>query len=130
MNLTVGMAAEAKITVTEADTALTHGSGTLPVLATPRMTALMEQAAWQAIAPGLDEGQGSVGVSLTITHDAPTPVGMAVTARAEVTAVNGRKVAFAVEAFDARGRIGGGTHERFVIGEEKFLAKCYAKLEG
>ncbi|HIS52910.1 MAG TPA: thioesterase family protein [Candidatus Onthomonas avicola] len=130
MNVTVGMAAEARITVTEADTAAALGSGTAPVLATPRMTALMEQAAWQAIAPGLDGGQSSVGVALSITHDAPTPVGMEVRARAEVTAVNGRKISFSVQAFDARGPIGQGVHDRVVIGEDKFVAKCYAKLEG
>ena len=130
MNITVGMAAEAGMTVTEADTAAALGSGTALVLATPRMTALMEQAAWQAIAPGLDGGQSSVGVALSITHDAPTPVGMEVRARAEVTAVNGRKISFSVQAFDARGPIGQGVHDRVVIEEDKFVAKCYAKLEG
>lgn len=129
MNVTVGMTGEVCLTVRQEDTALVLGSGTAPVLATPRMAALMEQAAWTAIQPCLEEGQGSVGIALSITHDAATPVGMQIRARAEVTAVEGRMVSFALQAFDEKGQIGQGHHRRAIIQEERFIRKCYAKLE-
>ena len=108
------------------------GSGALPVFGTPFMCALMENAAQTALQSFLDEGKGSVGTHLDVSHDAPTPVGMTVWAEAEITAVseNGRMVDFAVKAWDEKGPIGSGTHTRAIISNEKFLAKCNAKLEG
>lgn len=129
MRIAIGMAGEVSLVVGEQDTAAVMGSGTVPVLATPRMIALMEEAAWTTIQEGLDEDQTSVGISMNISHSAATPVGMEVTARAEVTAVEGRKVSFLLNAWDEKGIIGEGTHQRAVVSEEKFVRKCYEKLE-
>ena len=129
MSISVGARGCAETTVTEQNTALAMGSGLLPVFATPAMAALLEAAAVNACQAGLEEGQGTVGTHLDISHDAATPVGMTVRAEAEVTAVDGRAITFAVRAFDEAGQIGGGTHQRFVIDNERFLAKCNAKLE-
>ena len=118
--------------VTEAQTAQSIGSGTLPVYGTPYLAALMENAAMTALQGFLSEGQGSVGTHIDISHDAPTPVGMTVTAEAEITAVseNGKMVTFAVRAWDERGPIGAGTHTRAMIQEERFLSRCNAKRTG
>ena len=128
----IGTKCRVEQTVTEALTAETAGSGALPVFATPFMAAMMENAAMTALQTFLEEGQGSVGVRLDISHDAPTPVGMTVSAEAEITAVseNGRMVDFQVSAWDEKGPIGKGTHTRAIIGNEKFLAKCNGKLSG
>ena len=116
--------------VTDALTASAAGSGALPVFGTPFMVALMETAALHCMQQGLEEGKGSVGVRLEISHDAPTPVGMKVWAEAEVTAIseNGKMVDFKVTAGDEKGPIGHGTHTRAVIDNARFLAKCNAKL--
>ena len=106
------------------------GSGLLPVFATPQMIALMENAAVDATQASLEEGQGTVGTRLDVSHDAATPVGMQVWAEAEVTAVDGRKLTFAVTAYDEAGPIGKGTHERFIIQNDKFLAKAQGKKKG
>ena len=84
-----------------------------------------------AVSACLEEGQGTVGTKLDIIHDAATPVGMKVWAEAEITAVseNGKMVDFAVKAWDESGPIGSGTHTRAIVKNEKFLAKCNAKLE-
>ena len=78
--------------------------------------------------PFLEEGQGSVGTLLNISHESPTPVGMRVRAEAEITAVNGKMVDFKVTAYDEVGLIGQGTHQRAIIISDRFLAKCNAKL--
>lgn len=124
MSISVGARGCAETTVTEQNTALAMGSGLLPVFATPAMAALLEAAAVNACQAGLEEGQGTVGTHLDISHDAATPVGMTVRAEAEVTAVDGRAITFAVRAFDEAGQIGGGTHQRFVIDNERFLSKA------
>ena len=113
--------------VTPENTAAAVGSGALPVFATPYMIALMENAACNAIADGLEEGQSSVGTKLDVSHDAATPVGMHVTARAELVEVDRRRLVFRVTAEDDAGPIGQGTHERFLIMADKFLAKAEAK---
>ena len=109
-----------------------RGSGSLPVFGTPFMVAMMENAAQTCLQSFLEEGQGSVGTHLDISHDAPTPVGMTVWAEAEITAVseNGKMVEFNVKAWDEKGPIGSGTHTRAIISEARFLNKCNAKLEG
>ena len=117
--------------VTQELTAAAVGSGALPVFGTPFMAAMMENAAMTCLQSFLEEGQGSVGTHLDITHDAPTPVGMRVWAEAEITGVseNGKMVDFKVSAWDEKGPIGAGTHTRAIIKNEKFLTKCNAKLE-
>lgn len=117
--------------VTEELTAAAIGSGALPVFGTPFMAAMMENAAMTALQTYLAEDQGSVGTRLDITHDAPTPIGMTVWAEAEIVSVseNGKLVEFNVTAWDEKGPIGTGKHTRAIIKNEKFLAKCNAKLE-
>lgn len=114
--------------VTESNTALTVGSGSLRVYATPAMLALMEKAACEAVAPMLNEGETTVGTNLSVNHVAATPVGMKVTATAEITEHEGRKFVLKVEAFDETGLIGEGTHERFVVKSDRFVEKTYQKL--
>ena len=130
MPITVGCKGRAETTVTQENTAAAVGSGLVPVFATPYMIALMENAAVNALAPCMAEGEGSVGTRLEVTHDAATPVGMKVWAEAELTAVEGRKLTFAVRAYDEAGPIGGGVHERFVISVDRFLAKAQRRKEG
>ena len=117
--------------VTPELTAATAGSGLLPVYGTPYMIALMENASHAALEMYLEEGQGSVGTHLDIKHTAPTPVGMKVWVEAEITAVseNGKMIDFALKAWDEKGPIGEGTHTRAIINNERFLAKCNAKLD-
>ena len=128
MGITVGMKGVVETLCEREDTAKEVGSGDLLVYATPCMIAMMESAACESIAPLLDEGQSSVGVSMNVTHEAATPVGMEVRAESEVTAVEGRKVTFRVAAYDEAGLIGQGTHTRVIIAAERFLEKTYAKL--
>ena len=130
MPIEVGMKGRAETVVTPENTAQAVGSGLVPVFATPYMIALMEGAAVAAVQDSLAPDEGTVGTRLDVTHDAATPVGMKVWAQAEVTAVEGRRITFAVSAFDGRERIGGGVHQRFIIQSERFLAKAQGKLEG
>lgn len=118
-------------TVTEELTAATVGSGALPVFGTPYMIAMMENAALTLLQNFIEEDKGSVGTQINVSHEAPTPIGMKVMVEAEVTAVseNGKMVDFAVRAWDETGLIGQGTHTRAIIHNERFLAKCNAKLE-
>lgn len=127
--LSIGLKGREEVLVSEANSAKTMGSGTLDVFATPSMTALMEQTAWKSVAPYLEEGCGTVGTRLDITHDAPTPFGMKVWCESELTEIDGRRLVFRVDAFDERGKIGGGTHERFIIQNEKFQAKANNKAQ-
>ena len=115
--------------VTEARTARAMGSGSLPVYATPAMTCLMEKAAMEAVEALVPEGWTTVGISLHVAHTAATPVGLTVRAEVEVTAVEGRKIIFTVRAYDDQGEIGVGSHERFAVAKEKFLAKAAAKVQ-
>ncbi|GCL68951.1 thioesterase [Veillonella tobetsuensis] len=121
--VSAGQTATSTVTVTESNIAKTMKSGSLEVFATPAMCALMEEAAQAAVQPHLEEGEGTVGISLSISHDAPSPMGSTITAKATVTAVEGRKITFNIEASDGVGIIGKGTHERFVINNEKFMTK-------
>lgn len=126
--ITTGIKGSCSILTDESTSAKTMGSGTLDVFATPAMAALMEKTAWQSIAPYLQEGQGSVGTRLDITHDAATPLGMTVTCKSELIQVDGRRLVFEVTASDDKEIIGRGTHERFIIDNDKFLTKTTAKL--
>ena len=127
MSIPVGTKGRAESLVTNDNTAIAAGSGTLPVFATPWMAALMEQASQTSLQPYLSEDENSVGTHLAIDHLSATPVGMKVWAESEVTAVDGRKVCLNVAAYDEAGLIGKGTHERFIIAKDRFLAKAQAK---
>lgn len=128
MEITVGMKGEASTLVEREDTAREVGSGSLLVYATPCMVALMEGAACEAIAEALDDSKTSVGTELIISHMSATPVGLEVRAEAEVTAVEGNAITFAVAAYDEVGKIGEGTHKRAIVTTQKFLERAYAKL--
>ena len=128
MTMELGCKGRAETVVTPEKTAKIAGSGALDVFATPFMAALMEEAAWTSIQPYLEDGQGSVGIALNLTHDAATPVGMEVTAEATLTAVDGRRLTFTIEAADEKGPIGSCAHERVLVTAERFLEKAYQKL--
>ena len=128
MEITVGMKGQAATLAEREDTALEVGSGSLLVYATPCMVALMEGAACEAVAPALSEDRTTVGISLDIAHLSATPVGLEVRAEAEVTAVEGKVITFAVTAYDEAGPIGEGTHKRCIVSTQKFLDKAYSKL--
>lgn len=123
----IGTSHTETITVGETDLAAFVGSGDLPVLATPRMAALMEQAAAALVAPHLGDGITTVGISLNITHTAPTLTGATVSAKATLTATDGRRFSFDVTAFDDVGEIGAGTHERVSVKADRFLEKAAAR---
>lgn len=128
MEITIGMVGTAATLAEREDTALEVGSGSLLVYATPCMVALMEGAACDAISAALPEDKTSVGIELAIKHTSATPVGLEVSARAEVIAVDGSIITFRVTAEDESGPIGEGTHKRAVISTQRFLDKAYAKL--
>lgn len=130
MSLMIGLKGRADDVVTEANTAQAACSGALMVFGTPFMCALMEKAAWTSIAPYLAEGDGTVGTKLDISHISATPVGMKVWAESEVTLVDGKRIELKVAAYDEKGLIGEGTHERFIITNDRFLANAGRKLEG
>ena len=124
MEIPVGAKGRVDGVVTDQLTAAAIGSGSVEVFATPYMVAAMENAACEALRPYYGEGENSVGTKLEISHDAATPVGMKYWAEAEVTEVDRRRIVLKVTAYDETGVIGSGTHERFIIQMEKFLAKA------
>lgn len=115
-------------TVTKEMTARSVGSGSLEVLATPALAALMEKAACAAIEGLLEEGQTSVGVLLDLRHTAATPVGMQVTCQAVLVRQEDRKLIFEITASDEKGEIGSAVHERFTVNKERFQKKALDKL--
>ncbi len=127
--LTPGLNAELEHTVTDADTASKWGSGLVPVFSTPALVGLMESAAVTALSGHLSPGQTTVGAHIDVRHLAATPVSMQVRARAELTAVDGRKLVFKIQAWDEIELIGEAGHERFVVDEARFLARIQAKIK-
>lgn len=129
--LPVGTKGKTETIVTEDMTALKVGSGEAKVLATPVMAALMEKAAQDSVKTLIEEGKTTVGTALSIRHVSATPVGMRVWAETEVTAVseNGRMITFAVSAYDEKGLIGEGTHERAIVTLARFQEKTDAKKQ-
>lgn len=114
---------EVSMVVTEEKTAKAMGSGDLPVLATPAMIALMENAAMQCVAAELENGMTTVGVHMNAEHNKATAVGKTVMARATLTSQEGRSYVFMVEAFEDGVQIGVGEHTRVAVNAERFLAK-------
>ena len=129
MPLEIGLRGEASVEVVQENTAAAAGSGALPVFATPCMIALMERAALESVQPFLDEGQGTVGTRIEVSHLAATPVGMAVRAETELVEVDRRRLIFTVRAFAGEELIGEGRHERFIVDNERFLQKAAARLK-
>jgi len=103
------------------------GSGLVDVFATPMLVALIEQTCYESVLPHLEEGQGTVGTLVNVSHLSATPIGKRVWCDSELTEVDRRRLVFSVKAYDEAGLIGEGTHERFVIDTEKFMAKISAK---
>ncbi len=124
-----GVKGYSELMVSEKNTAKSYNSGLLDIFATPAMITLMEQTAYESVQPYLDEGYGTVGISLKVTHDSPTPIGMKVSCESTLVEIDGRKLKFEVEAFDECGSIGKGVHERFIINSEKFQNKANGKLK-
>ena len=127
--LKIGLKGEASVEVVFENTAAAVGSGALEVFGTPSMIALMEKAALQSVQPYLDEGQGTVGLHLDVTHLAATPVGMTVRAESELEKVEGRMLFFQVRAYAGDELIGEGRHQRCIVYNDRFLAKAMAKLK-
>lgn len=119
----VGLKYESTVVVSPSNTAATLGSGDMNVFATPAMMALMENAAMLAVAAHLPEGSATVGTQMNTSHIKASPLGATITASAELTEVEGRKLTFAVKAWDEKGTIGEGVHTRFVVDRERFLSK-------
>lgn len=121
--LEIGLNHESVTIVSQTNSAKTLGSGDMDVFATPAMVALMENAAMLAVASALPEGSATVGTQMNTSHIKASPIGATITASAELTEVEGRKLTFAVRAWDEKGVIGEGVHTRFVVDRERFLSK-------
>lgn len=127
MDHLLGVMGYAATVVGSENTAVTVGSGTLPVFATPSMAALIEQAAVVAVQPFMPLGCTTVGMGISVRHLAATPIGHNVQAEAVVVSVKGLRLEFKVTVRDEREKIGEGTHERFVIDAESFMGKLMLK---
>jgi fluoroacetyl-CoA thioesterase len=121
--LKVGLFLEQSVEVTEANVV----SREVPVFSTPHMVALMENTALTCVKPFLSEDAVTVGTRLEICHLAATPIGLTVTARAELVQVEGRRLLFRVQAFDTVEIIGEGMHERTIVQRARFLQKAEDK---
>ena len=119
----IGLTFTSTTVVDNTNTAVALGSGDIEVFATPAMVALMENAAMNAVAPHLEAGQTTVGTEISTTHIKASALGATITATATLTAIEGRKLTFAVTAHDGDNIIGEGTHTRFIVDRERFLAK-------
>ncbi|MDA8234816.1 MAG: thioesterase family protein [Clostridia bacterium] len=125
--LNPGVTGESKVMVSEKNTAVAHGSGGVDVFATPAMIGLMENAALNSVQSLLAEGLTTVGTKVDVKHLVATPTGMEVIAKSELVEVDGKRLVFKVEAFDAKDKIGEGLHERFVVDLTKFMEKTNNK---
>ncbi len=121
--LEAGMKGTAEKLVTHENTANKYCSGALEVFATPAMIGLMEETCWKMVQPELEEGFGTVGTKVNICHLAPSPVGNTVKCEATLTEVDGRRLSFELVCTDGDKTVGTGTHERFIINNEKFMSK-------
>ena len=119
----IGLKHMSELTVTDTVTAIKMGSGDMPVLATPAMMALMENAAMLAVADELPKGCTTVGGHIESSHLKPSKIGDVVKAEAEVTKVDGKKIEFKVSAYSGDVLLGEGTHLRFIVDREKFMSK-------
>jgi fluoroacetyl-CoA thioesterase len=124
VNLETGMRGDAKLVVTEADTALALGSGIVEVLGSPRLVALCEEACCNAIANALDDGITSVGMRIQFDHLQPTPIGAEVIAEAVLEKIDGRRLKFTVSASDPGGLVAAGKITRVVVDLDRFMSKC------
>lgn len=123
MDIQVGLTGEAETVVVHENTAASVGAGGVEVFGTPMMIGLMEMASWRAVDQHLDAGYVSVGVLVNVRHLAATPLGQHVRATARLVEIDGRRLVFAVEAFDERQKIGEGFHERAIVNLERFMQR-------
>lgn len=126
-SLQPGLVGQATTTVRVGNTANEVVEGAVPMFSTPSMVGLMEHASWNAIASHLADGESSVGTVVDIKHLAASPIGLEITASAEVVEVEGRRVRFKVEAHDSADLIGEGWHERFIVDLERFVSRANQK---
>lgn len=124
MPVRLGLAAKIDLEVTEADTALAARSGDVPVLATPRIIALVEEAAVAAVAGQLATGETTVSMQVQVEHLAPSPVGDTVTATAKLAKIEGRRLKFSVTVSDPRGLVAAGKVTRVVVERDRFMDRC------
>jgi fluoroacetyl-CoA thioesterase len=127
MTLAPGRTASVTLVVAEADTALAMGSGDVPVLGTPRLIALAEQASIEAIASDLPEGRTTVGYQVQLAHLTPTAVGGTVVAEATLEQVEGRRLTFRVSVNDARGLVAAGRITRVIVERARFLERAQSE---
>lgn len=121
--LTPGITLTLSKKVEKTDTAAVYGSGLLDVLSTPAMIAFMEQTAMKAVEACLNEGEGTVGTEVRVKHLKATAVGQVITCTASLKDVTGNRLVFRLDAEDETGKIGEGVHERFIINNERFMAR-------
>lgn len=121
--LKVGIEGRKDIVVSKDVSAKSAASGEMDVFGTPFVIALMEQAADQSVRPYLGAGLATVGTAVNISHTAATPMGMAAYAVSNLIEIDNRRLVFNVAVFDEAGKVAEGTHERFIIDKEKFMAK-------
>ena len=122
-----GIRGRKSVAVTDENTAAKLRSGMLPVFATPALSALMENTCADSVQAELEEGCGTVGISISCKHLSPSPVGSIVTCESELIEIDRRRLVFSVTAEDDFGPIGEGIHERFIIDSEKFMDKVKSK---
>jgi predicted thioesterase len=122
-DLKEGLSYSMTIKVEHNQTASFYGSGTLDVYATPAMIALMENASANCVQSHLEDGFTTVGIEINVKHIKATPIGMNVRSEAYVEKVDRKKLYFKVEAYDDKGKIGEGTHVRYIINSEEFMEK-------
>lgn len=127
MALEPGIKGLCEVLVTEKNTAAALGSGELEVFSTPSMIALMEKTCLESVKPCLEEGQGTVGVRLEVSHLAATPLGMTVRAESELVSVEKRMLNFTVRAWAGEELIGEGSHQRCIVQNQRFMEKAMAK---
>ncbi len=125
--LKTGLKGYGEFIVSASDSAKAFRSGSLDVLATPILIASAEETCADLVQPLLEAGMGTVGTCVNIRHLAPTPIGMKYRCECEITEIDGRKINFHVVLFDETEKIGEGTHERFIINEERFFSKAQNK---
>lgn len=127
--LEVGIKGQRETIVTKENTAAGIGSGSLEVFSTPMMILLMEESCFMSVNDILEEGFTTVGTCVNVKHLSATPLGMKVVIKSELINVDGRALTFKVEAYDEKGLIGEGIHERFIVNNEKFQTKTDGKLD-